>query len=262
MESVEQNLRQTFEWLAARRPEGEVRETAGLRIASAAASFQMFNAAFLPPDSALSAPELERRIVSAEVHFGARGLDWAFWVCSHLLDPKAGRRARRIFEAHRMTAASDLPAMVADGIRPPRHSLPTLEVRRVGDEQTRLAFCDVGCVCFHVPPTWFREIFLPESVWTGSAAAGYVGYLDGEPIATALTFFAGGVVGIYNVATLPGRRRKGFAEFMMRMSLERARESHGAARSILQSTEQGLPLYTRMGYRTVGRVLVFASEAR
>ncbi len=160
-----------------------------------------------------------------------------------------------------MPTASDLPAMIADSIAPPRRTLPALEVRRVGDEGTRLAFCAVGCVCFHVPPAWFREIFLPENVWAGPAA-GYVGYLDGEPIATALTFIAGGVAGAYNVATLPGYRRRGYAEFMIRTSLERARESHGLSRSILQSTEQGVALYTRMGYRRVGRVQVFASENR
>ena len=33
----------------------------------------------------------------------------------------------------------------------------------------------------------------------------------------------------------------------------------GLERTILQSTAQGLPIYQRMGYRTVTRVLVYSS---
>jgi len=75
-------------------------------------------------------------------------------------------------------------------------------VRRVADENTRLAFCDVGCTCFHVPLNWFREIFLRGPLWD-SDFVGYVGYVDGEPVATAATVMAAGAIGVYNVATLP-----------------------------------------------------------
>jgi hypothetical protein len=46
----------------------------------------------------------------------------------------------------------------------------------------------------------------------------------------------------------------------MRTALGRARDIHGAGPTILQSTGQGYAMYTRMGYRTVGRVEVFASR--
>jgi hypothetical protein len=41
--------------------------------------------------------------------------------------------------------------------------------------------------------------------------------------------------------------------------LEKAREEHGLERTILQSTAQGMPIYQRMGYKTVTRVLVYSS---
>src|SRR5438128_10125264 len=170
----------------------------------------MFNAAFL--SSPVSVPEdLEKRIATARVHFHVRDLGWSFWVCADLLPPKLQRRAERIFERNGLRMAVQLPGMSAERLLPPRRPLPEIEVRRVADESTRLAFCDIGCTCFHVPLPWFREIFLEENVWNGDFV-GWVGYVDGEPVTTAATVIAAGAVGVYNVATLPSRRRHGYGE--------------------------------------------------
>jgi hypothetical protein len=72
-ENVEENLRQSFRALAFDRPAGDIREIAGISIASSGAEFQMFNAAFLSGPVG-SVDEMERRIVAAQVHFRARGL--------------------------------------------------------------------------------------------------------------------------------------------------------------------------------------------
>lgn len=256
--NVEENLRHSFRALAADRPAGDVREIAGVSIASAGTAFQMFNAAFLA--NTVNGPEdLDRRVTTARVHFQARGLPWSFWLCEGLLPPKLRKQAERIFDRKGLRLAVQLPGMVADGLRPPRRILPELEIRRVGDESTRLAFCDIGCICFHVPLNWFREIFLRRRLWE-NGFVGYVGYVNGEAVATAATVTAAGAVGIYNVATLPSHRRQGHGEAVVRYALERAREESGCERTILQATEHGLRLYRSMGYRTVTTVNVFASE--
>ena len=257
-QNVEQNLRYSFQALAADRPSGEVREIAGISIASAGTSFQMFNAAFL--SGPVSSPEdLERRIATARVHFRARGLTWSFWVCEDLLPSRVRKRAERLCEAAGLRLTVRLPGMSAERLLPPRRELPEIEVRRVADEPTRLAFCDIGCTCFHVPLNWFREIFLWRQLWDGDFV-GYVGYSNGEPVATAATVVAGDAIGVYNVATLPGHRRRGHGEAVMRYALERAREQSGCERTILQATEHGMPLYLSMGYRTVTTVRVYASD--
>src|SRR5215510_7565310 len=95
--NVEENLRYSFRALASDRPRGDVREMGGVSIASAGASFQMFNAAFLA--SPVSGPDdLERRIATARVHFHIRDLAWSFWVCADLLPPRLKPRAERIFD--------------------------------------------------------------------------------------------------------------------------------------------------------------------
>jgi GNAT superfamily N-acetyltransferase len=255
--NVEENLRHSFRALAADRPKGDVREIAGVSIASAGTSFQMFNAAFLASPVA-SAEDLERRAVVARVHFKARRLPWSFWVCDGLLAPKLRKRAESILERNGLRHAVRLPGMSAESLLPPRRALPELEFRRVQDESTRQAFCDIGCTCFHVPLNWFREIFLQRQLWE-DGFVGYVAYLDGEPVATAATVTAADAVGVYNVATLPAHRRRGHGEAVVRYALARAREASGCERTILQATEHGLTLYLSMGYQTVTTVDVYAS---
>jgi ribosomal protein S18 acetylase RimI-like enzyme len=257
-QKVEQNLRESFRALASDRPAGDIREISGVSIASAGTSFQMFNAAFL--SCPVGSPEdLERRIATAKVHFRARGLTWSFWVCDDLLPPKARKRMERLFESAGLRLTVQLPGMLAERLLPPRRELPEIEIRRVTDEPTRQAFCDIGCTCFHVPLNWFREIFLRRQLWDGDFV-GYVGYANGEPVATAATVTAADAVGVYNVATLPAHRRRGHGEAVVRHALEQARQQSGCERTILQATQHGLALHLSMGYKTVTTVRVYASD--
>jgi ribosomal protein S18 acetylase RimI-like enzyme len=216
----------------------------------------MFNAAFLAAPVA-SDVDMDRRLLIAATHFDQRGLDWAFWSCDGFLGTAVRRRARRLCERRSLHLSADLPGMIADRLLPPTRPLPSIEVRRVGEDLTCDAFCNIGSVCFNVPLSWFREVFETRSVWRDFA--GYVGYVDGEPVSTAATVISDGVIGVYNVATLPGYQRRGFGEAVMRHALQKGREEHGLERTILQSTAQGLPIYQRMGYRTVTRVTVYSS---
>ncbi len=253
---VESNLRASFRILACERPSGEVREVGGVSIASAGVTFQMFNAAFLAAPVA-SDVEMDRRLQVAATHFEQRGLEWAFWNCDGYLESSVRRHARKLFERRALHLSADLPGMIADRVLPPVRPLPSIEVRRVADEMTCAAFCQVGSVCFNVPLPWFREVFENRTVW--KEFAGYVGYVGGEPVSTAATVVAAGAVGVYNVATLLGHQRRGYGEAIMRHALAKGREEYGLEKTILQSTAQGLPIYQRMGYRTVTRVTVYSS---
>lgn len=253
---MEENLRESFRVVAANRKSGEVRELPGVSIASAGVVFQMFNAAFLSAPVHTEA-DLAQRILLASMHFGARGQEWAYWVCEDWLEARARKRARVVFERQGMRHSVDLPGMAAESIRPPVKALPRLEMRRVADESTRQAFCNIGSICFHVPLHWFREVFDNATVWNRFAA--HVGYLDGEPVSTAATVIGGGVVGVYNVATMPEHQRCGYGEAVMRYALGVARREHGVERTILQSTPAGLHLYERMGFRSITSVAVYTS---
>jgi len=256
-QTVEENLRQSFRVLASSRTPGEVRETAGVTIASAGVAFQMFNAAFLS-SPVVGERDLDSRIATAKVNFEARGLSWSYWVCEGWLDKAARRRAPEAFRKRGLYLATELPGMIAERLKSPIRELPPLDVHPVGDDATWRAFCAIGARCFNVPLAWFEEVFEDPRIWK-NGFTGYVGYADGQPVSTAATVIAAGAVGVYNVATVPDRQGRGFGEAIMRHALGRARDQFGIERTILQSTPQGLRLYQRMGYSSVTSVTVYTS---
>jgi GNAT superfamily N-acetyltransferase len=87
----------------------------------------------------------------------------------------------------------------------------------------------------------------------------WLAYVNGEPVATAATVIAAGAIGVYNVGTLPGHRGRGIGEAIVRYAIDQAKQKAGTNRTVLQSTSFGYDLYRKMGYKTVGQVLVFTS---
>ncbi len=255
-ETVSDNLRESFRVIAASRAAGENRELRGVSIASAGATFQMFNSAFLS-EPVTGDADLTQRILLADAHFNTRGQEWAYWVCEDWLPGASRKRYRHLFERLGLRHSVDLPGMVAEQVAPPARRLPAMEVLRVCPGPVRDAFCAIGALCFNVPVTWFGEVFDSASVWENFA--GYVAYVNQEPVSTAAIVLGGSAMGVYNVATVPGHRRRGYGEAVMRYALEDTASRHGIARSVLQSTPAGYKLYQRMGYRTVTQVGVFSS---
>jgi GNAT superfamily N-acetyltransferase len=254
---VEQNLRQSFRILASARERADVCEVEGVTIASLGATFQMFNAAFLN-SYVENETDFERRIAIASIHFAKRGIRWAFWMCDSFLDRRLQRKAERIFARMGLTLSSELPAMAAESLVTPWRRLPKIEIRPVSDAPSRRAFCEIGAVCFHVPLSWFEEVF-DDRMGERREFVPWLAFSNGEPVATAATVIASEVIGVYNVGTLPGHRGRGIGEGIMRYAVDQARKHSGTDRTVLQSTSFGYDLYRKMGYRTVGQVLVFTS---
>jgi hypothetical protein len=263
-EALEANLRQSFRVLAEGRPRADIAELDGVSIASLGAAFQMFNAAFLSTP-VTSREDLESRICSAQDVFATRKLAWAFWICEDWLDRPVRRVLMRVLESHGLHGVAEMPAMAAESLREPARlsrawrPLPQLEVRRAECAKTMADFRAIGSVCFHVPAVWFGEVFddsLPSRPFTC-----WVAYRDSKPVATAATVVSHGAIGLYNVATMPEDRGKGYAEVITRHAIVSASRESGLRRAILQSTALGERLYKRLGFHQVSRVVVFNSAS-
>jgi ribosomal protein S18 acetylase RimI-like enzyme len=257
---VVDNLRESFRVLAMDRPRGEVVELDGLSIASPGVTFQMFNAAFLN-SRVETREELSRRLVTARNYFSSRGMAWSFWFCEHWLADDVRRRLSRGCEEVGLRIASEMPGMLAESLEPARRELPSMEIRRLGDPRTLEHFRQIGAECFHVPADWFREVF--DGNPARSQFVCWVGYRGEIPVATSASMCADGVIGIYNVATVPEHRGRGYGEVMTRhaVTAEMARQIAGPATPVvLQSTSQGLALYERMGFRAITRIVVYNSR--
>jgi ribosomal protein S18 acetylase RimI-like enzyme len=255
-ELVEANMLALFRHLAAARESGETRELPGVTIASCGASFHMFNAAFLSGPLEGGAAALERSIITAAVHFAARGLRWAFWLWEHRLDAAARRQVERVFSRHGLFLTSRLPGMIAEQIKPALRPRPQFQIRPVGGPVERADFCRLVAAAFGLPTESCREIYGPAPVWQG-AFAGFVGYVGGLPVTAAATLEDGCAIGLYCVATAPGWERQGYGEAIVRHALEQAASTGRPC--VLQSTEAGLHLYRRMGFRTVTTVSTYSS---
>ncbi len=256
-EALEANLRQSFRILAERRARADIAELDGVSIASLGAAFQMFNAAFL--SSPVPAREdMERRLSRASRFFHQRGLPWSFWMGEDWLSRPARRALTDVCEGFGMRAVAEMAGMAAISIRQPKRApLPPLEICRAETAPVMADFRTVGSVCFHVPPAWFDEVF--DDAMPSREFACWVGYKNGRPVATAATVVSDGVIGVYNVATMPEDRGKGIAEAITRHAIAAATRETGLTRVILQSTQQGERLYKRLGFREVSRVVVFNS---
>lgn len=232
-------------------------ELPGVSLASLGAAFQMFNAAF-PSEAVENQADLERRLDTMRSHFENHRQSWAFWCCEDWIAPEIRRKLSRTCECFGLRLSSELTGMVAERIQPPKPRLPALDVRRVTTEATLDDFRTVGSVCFHVPMVWFSEVF-DENIAARRKFVCWVGYREGQPVSTAATVTCDGVVGLYNVATVPGHRERGFGEAITRYAMGAAMRENRVERAVLQSTSQGLSIYKRMGFEPVTRILVYNS---
>ncbi|GIU78763.1 MAG: GNAT family acetyltransferase [Bryobacteraceae bacterium] len=241
---------------------GPVTLEPGLRLITSWVTHPVFNIALLDgpaPDPSNHGPgELERRIERASAHYRARNRSWSFWICEHLIGPRTLRRLYRIFDACGMTCIAEPPGMEIDDLPPPRRPLPALTVRTASDAQARLDFADIIGQCFYIPPALAHEVYDDPSKWCAPLEI-FVGYDGSRAVTCAALIEAAGAIGIYSVGTLPGWRRRGFAEAMMRHAVAEFRRRGAAGPVVLQSSPGGMELYRRLGFRRCTRYYVFST---
>lgn len=258
-EIVDENLRSAMRFFGRATEEGEVLEEPGVTIISSGIDYGVFNLTMLSPPVPHGEDGIERCLAIPARQFGVRGLHWSFWLCEDRLDLHQRRRFKSLCGEYGFRQINHPPGMCADALHPPEPSLPTIDCRKVADEVTRRAFADISAVTFDIPIHIARHVYAHERAWQGDFT-GFVGYAGGMPVATVATVVAGGAVGIYSLGTLPGHRRRGYGEALMRQALARAYRETGIERTVLQSTSAGLSLYRRMGYRSVTSYLVYLLE--
>ena len=134
-----------------------------------------------------------------------------------------------------------------------------MEVRPVVTPHDRLAFSGILSATFDLPYGVCVDMYSQERSWV-DGYRGWVGWVNGEPVASIACVVAAGVIGVYSVGTMPRWRRSGYAEALMRTVLADLTAETGIEQSILQSTTEGLRIYQRMGYRRVTQFSIFLTE--
>jgi GNAT superfamily N-acetyltransferase len=150
--------------------------------------------------------------------------------------------------AQGMRPDGELPLMILDatagvgGIR----RAHGLVVRRLGPHEGA-AHAQVAAAAFGGP----EELFRPSPGLLGlKGLRCYVGEVDGQPVATALSVTAGEFTAIFNVATEPAYQGRGFGTAVTGRAVADGVLA-GAAWSWLQSTKEGYSLYRGLGFQTI-----------
>ena len=76
----------------------------------------------------------------------------------------------------------------------------------------------------------------------------YLGFLNGNPVATGVLFEGEGAAGLFYIGTLPEVRRRGIALAMVNYLLNHAK-TKGYHISVLQASEMGYPVYKKIGFK-------------
>jgi GNAT superfamily N-acetyltransferase len=86
----------------------------------------------------------------------------------------------------------------------------------------------------------------------------YLGWLDGQPVATTTVYLAAGVAGVYFVMTIPEARRRGIAAAITYGAL---REAGDVEYGVLGSSPAGRSVYAGLGFREYCRIELFVVPA-
>lgn len=101
-------------------------------------------------------------------------------------------------------------------------------------------------------PEWAGQAWVDATLKIGIGKTPwrmFVGYLDNAPVATNMLFNGGGVASVYAVATIPSVQGKGIGAAITLKPLLEARDKDGYKYAVLFSTEMGVKVYERIGFR-------------
>jgi GNAT superfamily N-acetyltransferase len=249
------NEANVYEFLGAlaRHPDAELTHTPELtRYSDSAIISPMFNGVVgsrLPPDQA------DTMIQETIDYFTARQRPMAFWwvgPSSHPADLGARLLAHGLVEFD-----VDAPAMAVD-----LHTLPDavpipagLTIDVVRDAQSAQEWGDTFNAIYGTPQ-FAGQAWVDAAERFGHDGAPfrlYLGRLHGRPVATNMLACGAGAAGVLGVGTLPEARGQGIGAAITLQPYLDAR-AIGYHTGVLFATEQGIPLYRRLGFREVGAI--------
>lgn len=219
---------------------GDVREEDGLLLVATGVPQAWWNvAAVVRP---LHRPEAA--IQGAVAHFGRRGQRFILRVREGV-DPATERAA----EAAGFVYTDTLPGMTLFPIPPAAAAPASLEIRTVADAATLEDHVQVAAAAFGIEAGGARRL-LPMRHVLHPRWRSYVGYAEGQPVAASALLITEDIAGVYWVGTLEAFRGRGYGEAMTWHAV-REGAAAGCRAATLQASDLGLPIYRRMGFRTV-----------
>jgi GNAT superfamily N-acetyltransferase len=241
--AANENFIASFRKLADHTPEGAVREFGGTFAFVTGLPFSLFNGCVV------IAPTAPAELEAALQWVSRRSTAHQVWI-----DETLASELSEIPPSHGFARArAPYPGMV---LHPPPASpahAPGVTVVSVSDAGLD-EFVGVG-VEGGLAPDVAHRLFSPAFERDAEVEL-FVGRLDGRPVGTSIAIRSRAASGIYNVVTLPNGRRRGVGAALTWAAVEAGR-AWGFDVIVLQSSSMALPMYSRMGFRTVAPYTTF-----
>jgi ribosomal protein S18 acetylase RimI-like enzyme len=185
----------------------------------------------------------------------------ALWWCSALSRPADPGPD---LQAHGWRYDEAMPWMTAriDRVRWPE-APPGIRIERVTGEEAHARFVAAMSAGFGMRANERHAMdALAAAVGYGDDAAWvrWVAMEDGRPVASSGLMLAGGLAGVYNVATAPQARRRGIGAALTAVAIAEGRD-RGYEVAALGASELGYGVYRRMGFEEACRDRVYALSA-
>ena len=249
--AADANLVTHVSWVQQRTPGMRVVDTGGLVLVDSGLPCDTFNVvcrARLAQDAA------QAQVRAAVDYFAGAGRPFAWWLSPADQPADLGEILCAVGLQHAETElamAAELATLGDADLAP-----GGLQIRRVRTAAELHDFAQVIAVSWTPPDAdvlRFYELAAPALLDEDAPLWLYVGYLGEAPVATSELVIGGGVVGLYNVVTRLGYRRRGFGTALVLQPLLNAR-ARGYRTAILQASAEGVSVYRRLGFEAFGRI--------
>ena len=100
---------------------------------------------------------------------------------------------------------------------------------------------------FGMPPELHEHWATVLRAVDSAALVNVLATLDGRPVATGTGWLTGSTLGLYNIATLPDARGRGIGRAVTARLMDLGAE-RGSAEAVLHASEEGRPVYERLGF--------------
>jgi GNAT superfamily N-acetyltransferase len=245
---ADRNMVEVWRQLVGSGPRPSTTEQDGLLLLASGLPVPLFNPVYVVGD--VADPKIA--VAAVREHYAGLGLPFVL-VFREAVAPGL---AEACAEAG-LTEHWQMPLMVLDPI--PEHGqeepLPDGFEVVVVDEHNVAAYGDVLAGAFGMPRDLVDLVLGPDLVRI-PGFTGFLGLLDGRPVASSGVYESEDTAGVYNVGTLEAARGRGIGA-----AITWAAARHGLAtgrrRSVLQASQMGEPVYERMGYVTPARYRQF-----
>jgi GNAT superfamily N-acetyltransferase len=252
VDRVEANFLRHLTWLHQATPGMRVFSAGNWVVADSGLPCDSFNTIFFtePVSPSPSFFEDEEEACQVLDHFRSRALPFAVWLGRRVID-SGGALLGRLGLRHAGTEpclALELGPWVPAEVPCAIEVRPVVDPAGIGDFSAVLAAAS-DLPDPHVPEFYrrtCRAVLAPDSpmrLW--------VGYVNGQPVATCEVFLGDGTAGLYGVATRRDHQRRGIGTAMVLAGLAEAKR-RGCDLATLLASPAGLPVYQRIGFRVCG----------